>query len=241
MKKMKCYCYETDSEFIFCVEAVENTQLEDTIKHKAWNEVDGKFILSYPQSSFSNRHEKKLISNNFANLGQGMFESSIVGFDWEEPLSQIAQKFTANGIEWYLVGSICDTIRGIGVKPSDIDIVIHTRDFDKVKELCYSCFAETVIAPFTDQAALALRYFGRMFLGGALVEIAADEVWNLESRQQKHEKSVWHNYKQPEYTKTIWHGYDLYLETLQHRYQIELVRKRMDKIKAIEKHMNCTG
>ena len=30
-----------------------------------------------------------------------------------------------NGIEWYIVGSAGDALRGVGVKPFDIDIVVH--------------------------------------------------------------------------------------------------------------------
>jgi hypothetical protein len=49
---MKYFCYETDSAFIFCVEDVENAQLEDVIQHMAWRKTDGRFLLSYPQSVF---------------------------------------------------------------------------------------------------------------------------------------------------------------------------------------------
>ena len=36
---MKCYCYEADSKLIFCVEDVENAQLEDVIQHMAWKKI----------------------------------------------------------------------------------------------------------------------------------------------------------------------------------------------------------
>ncbi|MGN6712469.1 hypothetical protein [Anaerocolumna jejuensis] len=39
---MKCYCYETNSNFIFCVEDVENAQLGKFVKYKGWEEKDGK-------------------------------------------------------------------------------------------------------------------------------------------------------------------------------------------------------
>jgi len=243
---MKCYCYETDSEFIFCVEDVEDVQLENAIQHAAWEKTDDKFVMSYQQHAFSNQSEKELIKENFARLGQAMFESLLVGFNWEEPLELLAQKFNESGIEWYIVGSICDTVRGIAVRPGDMDIVVHTRDFHKAKDICYSNFGDTIIAPFTDIPGMfarqPLRCFGRMFLAGALVEVAADENWNFESRQPGCEKSIWRDYGciQPEYVKTAWRGNDLYLESLQHRFQIETARKRKDRIKAIKKHMKRT-
>jgi len=235
---MKCHCYETDSEFIFCVEDVGNAQLEEVIKHMAWNKLEGKFVRPYPLSAFSNQNEKECISDNFSRLGQVMFESSVSGFDWKKSLDLIAQHFLENEIEWFIVGSICDAIRGVNVQPFDIDIIVHTKDFLKVKDICNSAFPEAIIAPFDTQGTLYLQYFGRMFLAGAMIEIVADERWNPEYRQC--EKSIWRDngYTQPEYVKTVWHGHEIYVESLQHRHQAETKRNRMDRIKAIEEYMD---
>ncbi|MCL2639178.1 MAG: hypothetical protein FWD48_12535 [Oscillospiraceae bacterium] len=237
---MRCYCYETDSEFFFCVEGVENTQIEDAIQHMAWVKTDGKFVRAYPQSAFSNQDEKQLISDNYVRLGQAFFESSFVGFDWEKPLKLVAQQFSTNGIEWYIVGSVGDAVRGVDVKPFDIDIVVHTRNFNIAKDICFSAFPDSIIAPFDTQGTLFLQCFGRMFLAGVMVEIVADERWNLDYRQSENKNSVWRDngYTQPEYIKTVWRGYDLHLETMQHRYETEMKRNRTDKIKAIEEYLN---
>jgi hypothetical protein len=76
-----------------------------------------------------------------------------------------------------------------------------------------------------------------MFLAGALVEVAADEIWDMESRQPEHKKAMWTRYEHSEYEKTVWRGYNIYLESLQHRYQIEIARKREDRIKALEEYI----
>lgn len=70
-----------------------------------------------------------------------------------------------------------------------------------------------------------LQYISRMFLSGALFDIAADEQWNMET----------HN---PKYEEISWKGYDIYIDDLQLRYKIEVARKRKDRIKAIEEYMN---
>jgi len=249
---MKCYCYETESAFTFCVEDVENTQLEDVIQHMAWRKTDGRFFMSFPQNAFSNQQEKKLVSSNFSRLGQVMFESLLAGIDWETPLEMVAQKFNASGIEWYIVGSAGDAVRGIDLKPFDIDIVVHTRDYYKAKDICYHNFSDSIISPFTGIEDVnpskynnnpmgyfinPLKYFGRMFLAGAMIEVAADEIWDLESRQSEHKKTVWARYEHSEYEIFVWRGHNIYLESLQHRYQIEIARNRADRIKAFEKYM----
>jgi len=252
---MKCYCYETDSAFIFCAEDIENAQLEDIIQHMAWRKTDDKFLLSYPQSAFSDQREKELVSSNFSRLGQVMFESLLSGIDWKTPLEMLAQKFNENGIEWYIVGSAGDALRGVDVKPFDIDIVVHTRDYYKAKDICYLNFPDSVIAPFTGSEDISpskyfdnplqyfinpLTYFGRLFLAGAMIEVAADEIWDLESRQPEHKKTMWRGYEQSEYEKIMWRGCSIYLESIQHRYQIEIARNRGDRIKAFEEYMNRT-
>ena len=252
---MKCYCYETDSTFIFCVEDVENAQLEDVIQHMEWRKIGDKFLLSYPQSAFSDQREKELISSNFSRLGQEMFKKSLSVIDWKTPLEMLAQKFNESGIEWYIVYSAGDALRGVDVKPFDIDIVVHTRDYYKAKDICYFNFSDSVIAPFTGCEDISpskyfenrmeyfinpLKYFGRMFLTGVMIEVTADELWDLESRQPEHKKTEWFGYEHSEYEKIVWRGYSIYLESLQHRYQIEMARNRQDRIKAFDEYMNRT-
>jgi hypothetical protein len=246
---MKCYCYETNSAFVFCAEDAENSQLEDVIQHMAWRKTGDKFLLSYPQSAFSNQHEKELVKNNFNRLGQVMFESSLSGFDWKQPLQMLAHKFNKCRIELYIVGSIGDALRGVDVKPSDIDIVVRTNDYDKAKEICYLNFPDSVIAPFTGCPEISpskffdnpleyfinpLTYFGRMFLAGAMIEVTADNAWNLESRQRG-----FRGFSNliSKYESVSWNGYDVYLESLQLRREVEIARNRMDRVKAIEEYM----
>lgn len=175
---------------------------------------------------FSNPRDKELINSNFAQLGKALFESVLLGFDWEKPLELLAQKFDENRIEWYIVGSVGDAVRGIKVKPKDLDIVIHTRDYQKAKEICYSYFSNSVIAPLTDNKGIfALQYMGRLFLAGGLIEIAADKNWNLENRQ-------------PKYQRISWNDRDVYVDDLQLRYKTEIARNRKDRIKAIEEYMD---
>jgi hypothetical protein len=50
----------------------------------------------------------------------------------------------------------------------------------------------------------------KCFLVRAVIEIAADELWDLESRQSEHKKAMWYGYEHSEYEKIVWRGYDIY-------------------------------
>jgi len=218
---MKCYCYETETEFVLRVENVD-TCFEKSL-HAAWfTKTENGFIKSYPMIDKDNgvgAEDKEQIKRNFARLGQAMFEGV---FDWKNVLRLLAQKFSDNGIEWYIIGSVSEAVLGVDVAPHDMDIIVHARDFFKVKNL----FPDSVVEPFVDNKGTWLaRYFGRLCLEGAIVDIAADEKMNLENHQHQYEK-------------VSWNGYTIYIEPLQVRYQVEIGRKRVERIKAIEAYMN---
>lgn len=216
---MQCYCYETETEFIFCVEDVDEKLIENL--QSAWfQQTDQGFLKIYNKEMESNgvsAEDKELVKRNFARLGPAMFEGV---FDWQNVLLLLAQKFTAHKIEWYIIGSTSEAVRGVDIQPHDIDIIVHTRDFFKVKNI----FQDDVVEPFVDNHGTWLvRYFGRLCLDGAIVDIAADEKMN------------WGNHQ---YDKLVWNDYDLIIEPLQARYQVEIERKRAERIKAIETYMN---
>ena len=214
---MKCYCYETETEFVFCVEDAD-IKFKTNLQAAWWKKVDQKFIKAYPKvmDDGVSADDKELLKRNFARLGQAMFEGI---FDWEKVLLLLAQKFLDNGIEWYIIGSTSEAILGVDVKPHDIDIIVHTRDFYKVKNIFHDCIVE----PFVDNKGTWLvRYFGRLCLNGAIIDIAADEKMNLENHK---------------YEKVLWNDYNVFIEPLQLRYQTELTRNRKDRIKAIEEYI----
>jgi hypothetical protein len=72
-----------------------------------------------------------------------------------------------------------------------------------------------------------VRYFGKLCIGGASVDIAADDKLNIENSLEHYEK-------------ISWKGYDVYITPLYKRYAVEKQRDRKDRIKAIEEYMNRT-
>jgi hypothetical protein len=125
---------------------------------------------------------KEAVINNFARLGCSWFEGI---FDWKSVLLLLARLFAENNIEWYILGSTSEAVLGVGVNPHDIDIAVHTKDFYKVKDLT----RKYVIEPLGDNKGNWLvRYFGKLCIDGASVDIAADDKLNIENNSQQYEK-----------------------------------------------------
>lgn len=223
---MKFYCYETEAEFVFCAEGAEGRIFDILNADRYWTKIDeGKFIKSYPMDTswddawYLNPEYKEAVINNFTRLGQSWIEGV---FDWKNVLSLLARMFKENEIEWYIIGSASEAVLGVDINPHDIDIAVHTRDFYKVKELS----REYVIEPLGDNKGNWLvRYFGKLCVDGASVDIAADNKLNIENNREHYEK-------------VSWNGYEVYITPLRERYEVEIQRDRKDRIKAIEEYMN---
>lgn len=143
--------------------------------------------------------------------------------DWKNALLTFAKRSRENKIKWYVTGSVSEAVFGVDVKPHDIDIVTHERDFFKVKDL----FSDFVVEPFVDnKGTWVVRYFGRLCIDGVMIDVVADEKRNEE------------NYF---YEPVEWNGYTLKVEPLQVRYEIELQRDRKDRFVAIKKYMERTN
>ena len=220
---MKCYCYETGTQFIYCVEGAKGKMRRKLQADPYWTKTDGgKFLKIYPMDTgwddawYLDPAYKEAVINNFARLGPSWIEGV---FDWEKVLLFLARTFADNGIEWWVVGSVSEAVLGVDIKPHDIDIFIHTGDFYKVKDL----FRDYVMEPLGDNHGNWLvRYFGKLCVDGASVDIAADEKLTIENLPLD---------------KVSWNGYDLLITPLQERYQTELKRNRKDRIRAIEAYM----
>lgn len=216
---MRCYSKYTGDELLLIVEEVEEEYKQNL--RLAWFELTDKgFIKRYPMTDKANgvlKEDIEQVMKNFPLLAPSMFKGI---FDWKEVLLFLAQKFSEHQIEWYIIGSISEALLGVDIKPHDLDIIVHTRDFYKVKDV----LSDDVIEPFVDnKGSWVVQYFGRLSINGACVDIASDEKMNLDLTT-------------PQYDLVKWNGYDIYIEPIPKRYQVEQQRKRKDRIEAIEEY-----
>ena len=218
---MKCYCVEDGTQFVYRVECATGETHKRLQADGYWTETaDGAFVKEYPLDTdwedawYTVPGYKAAIASNFERLGSAWITGA---FDWEHVLSRLAQMLTENGLDWYVKGSVSEAVLGAQITPHDIDIVIHTRDFYKAREL----FIDHTVEPLSDNhGGWLIRYFGKLCLDGASVDIAADTSMNSESY--------------PQLTEVMWRGYSLRVEPLQVRYEVEIQRNRTDRIAAIE-------
>jgi len=214
---MKCYCNRTESALILSVDDVEPEFEKNLIA--AWYEKTNtgyqKIYTMIDKENGVSDKDVEIVSSNFSKLGPSMFQGNL---DWNKALLTIIKKFLENNIEWYVFGSVSDAIRGVKITPHDIDIIIHTRDFFKVKNI----FSDYVVEPFVDNKGnWVVRYFGRISMDNSYIDVVAAENLNSESHS---------------YDKVLWNGYNILIELFENRYQLELKRNRPERLKAMDEY-----
>lgn len=214
---MKCYCNRTEEALILCADNVESEFKKNLVA--AWyHETNTGYQKVYSMMDKENGVSDKdveIVSNNFSRLGPFMFQGDL---DWNKALLIIAEKFLENNIEWYVFGSVSDALRGVKIIPHDLDIIVHTRDFFKVK----SIFSDYVVEPFIDNKEnWVVRYFGRISMDNSYIDVVAAESLDLENHL---------------YDKILWNGYDIFIELFENRYNLELKRNRPERLQAMDEY-----
>jgi len=219
---MKCFCVENDAELVFCVVDVPASNA-DMVRH-AWFIEDGEmYTKTYLKTAgvdhawYRNRVDVERVKENFARLGAAMFSGRP---DWQTAFRILAGRLWDANIEWYAFGSSCEAVRGINIVPNDIDVIVHTRDFYRVKEV----FTDEVVEPFVDNKDTWLvRYFGRLCVAGTIVDVVADEKMDNEN----------HPYEQ-----VSWAGHAILVEPFHNRLALERQRDRPDRLAAMEAYLS---
>lgn len=190
--------------------------LEDDGSHTAqieaafYKKQDGAFMKEF-QGDFLKTEQ---IIKNFDRLMPNAFGEG----EWENALLEFARICKERGIIWYLTGSACDAVRGIDVRPHDLDVEIFSKDWDKAQE----ALSDYIVEPFIETKGWARDYFGRIVVANTLVDVVADEKYDFP------------NYA---YEPFEWKGYTLWLETFMSRYNTEKQRERLERIEAFEHYI----
>ncbi len=214
---MKCYGKKTKNELVLYVDDVE-AQYEENVIAGWYKKTASGYCKIFNMTDKDNGvtdADISIICANFSKLGPVMFEGCL---DWKKALLIIADKFSENNIEWYVFGSVSDVLRGINIIPHDLDIIVHTKDFVKVKDIFLDC----VVEPFMDcKNNWIVRYFGRMSILNSYVDVVAAESLNAENHS---------------YDNISWNGHNILIELFDNRYNLELKRNRPERIKAMDEY-----
>ena len=109
--------------------------------------------------------------------------------NWETALDCFCKVAKENNIDFYLIGSITASVRGVNIVPHDIDVIVDVGDFWKAKDV----FKDVTIEPFSECLEdNPVDYFGKIHVNGFVIDISA-KPQNIYGRH-KIEMLCWNGY-----------------------------------------------
>lgn len=224
--KMKISFEEKDENIIFRVSDF-TPEYEKVLKMCFYQNDGNNYIKTYPQKIKNIEKIKNYYFNNafemFSQLGY------FKPIPWEKALNEFCLKIKNTGIDWWLTGSCAACIRGIKLNPHDIDIMINSKDVERIADI----FSDYIIEPIIDTQGWVTKDFGVLFLH-ARIDIASDPQERLDNP----EPVDCGPYAQNHLETVFWNGHNIKVPPLKLQLYVNKIRNRTDRAALIEKFMN---
>jgi len=144
---------------------------------------------------------------------------------WEEGLAAFIDIVSGEDIDWWLAGSCSLALRGIDVVPHDIDIMLSSRDLEKIK----NHFLDYTLWPILPTGGWIVEYFGMVFLG-CQVDFAFDPLPELDQP----EPVDCGPYAGSHLEEIVWKGQQIKVPPVELFINVNRKRGRFDRVQAIE-------
>lgn len=155
---MKTLCITQESRTSFVITDLESEYQQAVVRKLSYKPVEQGFAKSFP----SDTPNLDQIYRNFARCARDVVLQAAGArpVPWEETLHMLLGFLDSQKIDWWLVGSAALTIRGVAVKPHDVDLVVAEQDATRLGDL----LMEYLIEPMQPNSGWVASWFGRAFL-----------------------------------------------------------------------------
>lgn len=167
------------------------------------------------------------VKTNFAAYAEEMFaqQGYFKPVLWEDALLAFIEKVRGKDIDWWLTGSCATCVRGINIEPHDVDIMLNSKDIEKIKDI----LCDYIVEPIIDSKGWIVDYFGVLFLN-ARIDLAFDPAEWVDSQG----KADFGPYASNHLEEVVWKGNMIKVPPLQLQLDANKNRQRLDRVKAIE-------
>lgn len=226
---MKFSIEECDDDIIFRIYDFDS-KYENVLKMCFYQFDEGSYIKRFPKET---RYIDK-IKTHFVHNAQAMFDQ--LGYfkpiPWEKALLEFIEKVEDTEIDWWLTGSCATCIRGIPFAPHDIDIMVDSKDVDRISAL----FSDYLIEPIIDTKGWVTKDFGVLFFH-VRIDIASDPQESLDDP----EPADCGPYAKRNLEELVWNGHKIRVPPLELQLNVNRRRERFDRVALIEDYMSKKG
>lgn len=225
---MKIDFAEIGNDILFKI--TDYGKYEDALKMCFYQKDEDAYVKKFSKSI--NNIDK--IMNHYKKYAEEMFSqvSYFSEIPWEDALYEFAKRVDGAGINWWLVGSCAACIRGIKMNPHDVDIMIDSKDIDKINKLCEDC----IIEPIVDTNGWLTKDFGVLFLY-ARIDIATDPSPCLDDPIPV-DCGI---YARNNLEEVMWRGYKIKVPPVELQINANRIRGRDERVKMLEEYLNANS
>ncbi|KAA3664609.1 MAG: hypothetical protein DWQ04_04860 [Chloroflexi bacterium] len=146
---------------------------------------------------------------------------------WESALLDFAKAVEDSDINWWLTGSCAVCIRGIPLRPHDVDIMVDSNDVERISDI----FSDYLIEPIIDTGGWVTKDFGVIFKH-ARIDIASDPQSSLDDP----EPLDCGPFAKANLEQVVWQGFNIQVPSLQLSLNANRRRGRTERVKAIKEY-----
>ncbi len=196
----------------------------EILESQFYSKHNGQYTKSFPKTEI---RDIQMLKQNYLRYAEAMFLQ--MGYfqhvPWQAALLRFIERIEGHDISWWLTGSCALCLRGIDVKPHDVDIMLDSSDLEKVRDI----FSEYTVEPIISSKGWVVRYFGVLFLE-ARIDLAFDPEEFVDIPQPVD----FGPYAMKNLEKVQWLGKTVRLPPLDLQLEVNKRRGRSDRVKAIE-------
>ncbi|MFW6121530.1 MAG: nucleotidyltransferase domain-containing protein [Petrotogales bacterium] len=206
-----------------------DSKYEDVFKSSFYAKKEGKYIKEYNKDEIYEGNLER-IKTNFLKYGKEIFNQMayLKEAPWEEGLKEFIKKAKKQNIDWWLTGSCALSVRGITVNPHDIDIMLNSKDENKIIEI----FGDSMIEPLCNSEDWVVKKFAVLFLK-TRIDLAFDPLDSLD----KPEPSDCGPYAQNHLEEITWNSEKIKVPPIELQLKINKRRGRTTRVGLIQKYI----
>jgi len=146
-----------DQQIYFVVSEVDDS-LQETLKHLVYSPFEDGFARAFP----ANTPHLDQIYENFERYMPDLVSQAagLQPVPWENCLMTVLERLEGQDLKWWLVGSGALAVRGLPVKPHDVDLVVQDQGSARLSAL----LLDYQVEPVSNSPGWIWDWFGRCFL-----------------------------------------------------------------------------
>lgn len=153
---MKIQIRETGEEILFRVTEREGLD-DETLRAMFYALKDGVWSKGYPKAALMFPQDLAQMEANYnAYIETELHQERRTLADLDAALEWLCVEFERRGVRWWLVGSGALYVRGLAVKPHDIDVMLEKSEIEKIRAMV----APHTVEPFHHVTGWVVKGFG---------------------------------------------------------------------------------